>query len=64
MFRRLHILATDQSGITALEYAVLAGVVVAALLLGAATLSSSNGAYANVFQVLEAKVTSAKNSKA
>ena len=58
----LHSLARDQSGVIALEYAVLAGVVVGALIIGAATLSSSNGVYTSVFRALETKVTNAMNS--
>jgi len=57
--RRLRSYAGDSSGIAALEYAVLAGIVVSALILAAVAISGNSGVYAVAFQSLWNKISGA-----
>ncbi len=58
MVRRLRSFARDSSGIVALEYAVLAGIVVSALILAAVAISGNNGLYSITFQSMWNKISS------
>jgi Flp pilus assembly pilin Flp len=58
MVRRLRLFAGDNSGVAALEYAVLAGIVVSALILAAVAISGNNGLYSIAFQSMWNKISS------
>jgi Flp pilus assembly pilin Flp len=58
MVRGLRSFARDSSGVAALEYAVLAGILVSALIVAAVALSGSNGLYSIVFQSMWNKINS------
>ena len=62
MVRRLRSFVDDNSGVAALEYAVLAGIVVSALILAAVALSGNNGLYATAFQSMWNKISSVTSS--
>jgi len=58
MVQRLRSFAGDSSGVVALEYAVLAGIVVSALIVAAVALSGNNGLYSVAFQSMWNKISS------
>ena len=56
---RLRSFAGDSYGIAALEYALLAGIVVSALIIAAVAISGNSGVYAIAFQSMWNKISGA-----
>jgi pilus assembly protein Flp/PilA len=61
MLRFIRSLSRDERGVSALEYAVLGGIVVACLVAVGEYMSGSGGAFTGLFKSLMSNATSAMN---
>ena len=57
MLHFIRSLSRDERGVSALEYAILAGIVVAALVVAGAALSNANTGLPSLFNALMVKIT-------